>query len=134
MFNFLKKTLPCPEGLDTSVMREVWRRLESVPSGMTIWMSGSYSTDHWYPVFARWQEKIDKLRAWAEKQEGACLRKAYKKWIDHYERNLNGARHELETHEQDLEMKAYHEKNAAKNKIAEDYAASCPIVKPPATL
>ena len=130
MLSLLKKALPCPDELDTLVLRQVQPILGDTPHNYTVYWSNDYSTDYWYPQFAAWQQKIDNLRTWNQTQKG-CAKKDYEKWISYYEHRLNEARNEVQSHTVEKEHADYAAKNAAKNQRVNAYAKSCAIPVPP---
>ena len=98
---------PCDPAIKDAVLDKLSGRFHEW-SAMDVYFDRYKATEG---DFQKEQAQIDRLSQWAEGLPNRCFRNAYLDWMDYYQRELNGAREELKSHEQQKEMQEYDQRN-----------------------
>ena len=98
---------------------------------LNVWLSHNYDETQWLPVFAERQAEIDRLRSWAKELTDPTVQRAYFRWLNWYDRELEDARRELRTRATKIEMDRFEQRLAIMRREEEKRQASNPLPDPP---
>lgn len=110
----------CDPALDGIALDNLWPILRRTPNYLDVWMNRDYGKSTQGKIDDA-QKIIDKHKNWAIGLKDPCVKKAYLKWIDHYQRELDTARTEMTTKAQKIEMDAYDAKLKREAQERESY-------------
>lgn len=118
--------LPCTEALHTAVLDKLQNKFPTY-NNMEVYFDHYNVTE---ADFQREQVGIDRIRAWDQKLTDRCTRDAYEDWLDYYQRELDAARLEMQTHTEEKQMKQYNEENARRRDAERQYKIPEPPRQP----
>jgi len=122
--------LSCSNEIDSVVLKKMIKIMPD-HNGYKIYLSGNYSTSHWKPLLEHEQSEIKRIRAWANKLEDRCTRKAYNNWLDVYQREVDSAWKELKTKNEKRESEANRKRWAEEDEAIRQYDIKNKVPAPP---
>lgn len=115
----------CPSEMSGAVLDAVYWRMGS---GLTDYSPSNEITKS---AIADEQSKIKCIRDWAQSKTSGCTRSSYNYWLDVYQGQLDSAKKELESKNNERKLTEYDRKRESERLALDKFEREHPIPKPP---